>query len=128
MTRVDFCAELDQAIRTRDARLVRAATCYPHGPLLRFTVARAPAWRTGPPVLDPLGLVWYARTGQWRGLLGWLTTGLLLGLPADEVLDCASGSDRSLDDLTDAAHEGARAWRHALLTVVDETRGGRDGT
>lgn len=71
---------------------------WPAGPLLRLRVPEmAPGGSTGPLLLDPVGLVWFARTGELRGVLSSLELGLRLGLEDGDVLDileAADGKDR----------------------------------
>ncbi len=118
MTLGDFYAELPGALDRVGAELLRSEGVYPHGPRLRFKVRPPAHWFAGPSVLDPIGVVWYARTGEWRGLLAGLRTATTLGLPPEDALTLLQAADEVLGPSTGPV---GRA-REGLIAVVEGWR------
>lgn len=95
MTIPQFLAALPAALATVEAEpLQHTQGVYPRGELLRVKV-KPPAGRHAlPPILDPVGVVGYARSGAFRGVLAGLQTAVALGLEVDEALVLLTASDR----------------------------------
>lgn len=82
------------ALEALQPELVKAPGVWPAGPRLRFQVPSAPSWsRTGPAVATPTTLVWYHRTGDWRGLLQGVKVAAALGLPLEEAIALGTAED-----------------------------------
>jgi hypothetical protein len=104
MTRATFTAALALAV------VETGATLTPNrDQRLRFSVSSVPL------VLDPVGLVWYHRTGDVRGLLESWRVGVLMGLSPDDVSDCLDAADQPLD----RCDQPAVRWRIALLQALE---------
>ncbi len=66
---------------------------WPQGGLIRVRVPEMAPGRVGPLLLDPIGLVWFARTGQLKGVLSSLELGWVLGLAEGDLEDVLQASD-----------------------------------
>ncbi len=118
MTVGEFLIALPPALDQVGAELLRTEGIYPHGPRLRFKVRPPSHWFAGPSVLDPIGVVWYARTGEWRGLLDGLRTAIALGLSPAEALVVIQAADEALG--VSAGPVGR--CRDGLIAVVEGWR------
>lgn len=90
--------------KTRAEVFEHSPHLWPRGPLARLQVA-PPSGSSIPGQLDPVGLVWYAETGDYRGVLDGATIAGRLGLSERDASDVLNAADR--DD--------GSAWR-AMLT------------
>lgn len=85
---------------------------WPHGDLLRVHVV-PPAGVLLPPALDPIGLVWYAQTGEFRPVReSRYLAEVRLDLPAALVVVLLAASDGPSD------HAHVAAVRAALLAPL----------
>lgn len=80
---------------------------YPLGPLIRLSVPPPPGCPL-PSRLEPLGLVWYARTGDYRSPLDWRVLAGRLGLGE-------GGWYRSAADGVDLHLPIVQRWREGLI-------------
>jgi len=115
MTQTEFATALAAAIPATEAEPVSHRPYFwPQGRLIRLKV-RPPFASTALPVLDPIGLIWYDRTGEFRTVLESPAAGKALGLKEDDLLAVLDASDKTdLDPL-------AATWR-ALITGVLEAQ------
>lgn len=118
MTRHAFLRAYVSALPQLDAELLlHAEGLYPTGDLIRVKV-RVPQGVVLPPLLAPAGLVWYARTGQFKSILEDQSLALALGLEVGDALDLCLAADKPLEKLT---YE-QRRWRVGLLEAVETLR------
>jgi len=117
MTRVEFAAALAKALPAVDAQPLthRPQYFYPPGPLVRLQVRPPSHALTTLGVLDPVGIVWYAQTGDYRSVLDSPRVGKALGLSDDDLLDLINACDLEAADLGEAA----LAWRGLVTGVLD---------
>lgn len=111
-----FLEAFRAALEALQPTLATAEGCWPAGPRLRLQVPGAPAWRKGPAIATPTTLVWYHRTGDWRGLIDSGKVAVAMGLPVEEAL--ALGWAEDVD--SSCLPRPASLWRESLVTILRE--------
>jgi len=117
MTIPDLISQLPAALDAVEAQvLLHSPGVYPRGPLIRFLVRPPKGWLPVPAVLDPVGVISYARTGRVRSLLEGLQTAISLGIGVDDALTLLHAADAEVG-------EGqTRAVRDQLVAVIEGWR------
>lgn len=94
MTLLEFLQAYQEAVSACQAAVPHDFPhCWPQGRLLRLRVPEMAPGRPGPLLLDPIGLVWFSKTGQLKGVLSSLELGWVLGLEDGDLKDLLDASD-----------------------------------
>jgi hypothetical protein len=116
MTIPDFLLAFRQALPATQAQiLLHTPHVYPRGELIRVQVPQAPTEL--PPMADPLSLVYFHRTGEFKGVLESTKLGIALGLTLSDAIAVALASDTE-----EPRNAGVQALRLKLITAVESYR------
>lgn len=119
MTRLEFLAALREAITVLGPVLMTGPGYWPRGAYLRFVVNRRPSERDDvPPVVDPIGLVWYHAHRQIKTPLDAPTIAAVLGLDPVEaglILLVSDGKACPDEALVAQLHGAARQCQARFL-------------
>lgn len=113
MTRAAFLLAYRAALQRPDVKPFPPVwpEYYPKGPLIRLAVTPPPGCPL-PSRQDPLGLVWYLQTGDYRSPLDWRAVAGSLGLGEGVWY-------RSAADGVDLHLPMVRVWREGLVEILE---------
>lgn len=120
MTADQFFPLFETSLRLTGAEVLESFPhVYPTGALLRLKVR--PPWSVDlPPMLDPIGLVYFAQSGRFCGVLQSARVGMdELKLPELVVLDLLRASDLRAPQLPDRRQQ---AYRLRLEDAIERHR------